>query len=68
MMAIVNLANRDLDPSTEDEVRRIYEFRHLFTLWFIRLSQSILVPPFGRSLFSMDAGEVFQYLKHNVYF
>ena len=67
MMAIVNLANRDLDPSTEDEVRRIYEFRHLFTLWFIRLSQSILVPPFGRSLFSMDAGEFFQYLKHNVY-
>lgn len=50
MMAIVNLTNRDLDPSTEDEVRRIYE------------------SPCGRSLFSMDAGEFFQYLKHNVYF
>lgn len=68
MMAIVNLANRDLDPSTEDEVRRIYEFHHLFTFWFfICLSQSILVPPCGRSLFFMDAGEFFQYLKHNVY-
>lgn len=68
MMAIVNLANKDLDPSTEDEVRRIIEFNHLCTFWFICLSQSILVPPCGRSLFSMDAGEFFQYLKHNVYF
>lgn len=68
MMAIVNLANRDLDPSTEDEVRRIYEFHHLFTFWFfICLSQSILMPPCEISLFSMDAGEFFQYLKHNVY-
>ena len=61
MMAISNLATRDLDPTTDDEVRGLYEFNQFSTLCLVFFKTSF--PMFPCLIFSpFCTGSFLQYV------